>query len=334
MYNIPSSNTTREGTNKKVVVITGASSGVGLAAALAFAQSGATLILAARREAALEAVAEECRQLGATALVVPTDVTNAGAVQELATAAVKFGGRIDVWVNNAGVLAAGDFLETPVAVHDQVIKTNLMGYVHGAYAVLPYFVQQQYGVLINNISVGGWIPTPYGVGYAASKFGLRGFSEALRGELSKWPRIHVCDLFPAFLDTPGIQHAGNYSGRALKPAPPIYDPQKVARAMVSLAQRPRRAVTVGSAATLLRIAHFISPVLTRTITARAMEAYFKQAAPIAETSGNLFGPVEYGASIHGGWSTPVSARTKNTAALLVGGLAVGLLFLRMIKSNK
>ena len=83
-----------------------------------------------------------------------------------------------------------------------------MGYMHGAHAVLPYFKDQGYGVLINNISVGGYTPAPYAAGYTASKFGLRGFSQSLKGELYNWPHIHVCDLFPAFLDTPGIQHAG------------------------------------------------------------------------------------------------------------------------------
>ena len=143
----------------KVVVITGASSGAGRAIALAFARTGARVVLAARREQTLAEVAEQCEQAGGTALSVPTDVTDAAAVQALADAAVNFGGRIDVWVNNAGVLAAGPFDETPVSVHDQVIRINLMGYLHGAHAVLPYFKDQGYGVLINNLSVGGYTPT-------------------------------------------------------------------------------------------------------------------------------------------------------------------------------
>ncbi|ANE49159.1 SDR family oxidoreductase [Flavisolibacter tropicus] len=312
----------------KVIVITGASSGVGRATALALARKSASVVLAARRDTVLDEVAEECKTLGGKALVVPTDVTDGDAIKILAAAAEEWGGHIDVWVNNAGVLAAGPFEETPVDVHDQVIKTNLLGYIHGAHAVLPIFKQQGYGILVNNISVGGWFPTPYAVGYSASKFGLRGFSEALRGELHQWPQIHVCDLYPAFLDTPGIQHAGNYTGHPLRPAPPVYDPQKVAEAISRLVLHPRPSTVVGGMASFLRIAHGLFPALSRNITANTMEFYFKRADSIKNTDGNLFEPAEYGTSIHGGWRTPPTPRQKAfTNALLVAGLAVGLLWL-------
>lgn len=275
MKRLKQSKTTERSLNEKTVVITGASSGVGRAAAFAFARQRAKLVLAARRQPALDEVVKECMELGAKAIAVTTDVTDTESVRRLAATAIDFGGRIDVWINNAGVLAAGGFTETPIEIHDQVIRTNLLGYLHGAYAVLPYFKQQQYGVLINHISVGGWFPTPYAVGYSASKFELRGFSEALRGELGDWPAIHVCDLFPAFLDTPGILHAGNYTGRVLKPAPPVYDPQRVAKAMVSLAQHPKQSVTIGSVATILRLAHFLLPALTAALRQKLWKTTLK-----------------------------------------------------------
>lgn len=315
----------------KVVVITGASSGAGRATAIEFAKHGAHLVLAARREPALNEVAKECEEAGAKALVVVTNVTNISAMKHLAKAANDFGGRIDVWVNNAGVLAAGKFEETPAEVHDQVIQTNLLGYLHGAHAVLPYFKKQGYGLLINNISVGGWFPTPYAVGYTASKFGLRGFSEALRGELKDWPRIQVCDLFPGFLDTPGIQHAANYTGHSLRPAPPVYNPMRVAKAIVSISAAPRSAQTIGSAATFLRAAHFFFPVLSRNLTAQFIKTYLRHADPIDPTSGNLFEPVQYGSSIHGGWS--MEARTKErklAKRLFLAGIAIGFLAMRQL----
>jgi len=312
----------------KVIVITGASSGVGRATAIAMAQKGASVVLAARREYVLDEVAEECKGFGGKALVVPTDVTDGDAVKILAAAAEEWGGKIDAWVNNAGVLAAGPFEETPIDVHDQVIKINLLGYLHGAHAVIPYFKQQGYGVLINNISVGGWFPTPYAVGYSASKFGLRGFSEALQGELHNWPDIHVCDVYPAFLDTPGIQHASNYTGHVLRPAPPVYDPQKVAATITNLVLHPRKSAVVGAMASFLKLAHDLFPSLSRKITAGTMEAYFKNADAIKDTDGNLFEPAEYGTSIHGGWRKPVTPRQKAlTNVLVVAGLTVGLLLL-------
>lgn len=313
---------------KKTVVITGASSGAGRAAAIEFARHGAKIVLAARNMKALDEAAAQCREMGALALAVQTDVTDAEAMKKLAATANEFGGSIDVWINNAGVLAAGEFTDTPVAVHDMVIKTNLLGYLHGAHAVLPYFKKQQYGILINNISVGGWIPVPYGVGYSASKFGLRGFSKALRGELLKYKNVHICDLYPAFLDSPGIQHAANYTGHILKPAPPVYDPQRLARAMVAVARKPVKAVTVGSMATFLRLAHFIMPGVTRAITAKAIETYLKVAAPVMETSGNVFDPADYGTSIHGGWNSPADYQIRKktvTRSLLIAGIAAGVL---------
>ncbi len=313
----------------KTVVVTGASSGVGRATAIALAQHGANLVLAARREQALNEVANECEELGGKAMVVVTDVTDATAVKRLAQAAHEFGSKIDVWVNNAGVLAAGPFEETPIEIHDQVVQINLIGYMHGAHAVLPYFKRQRFGILINNISVGGWFPTPYAVGYTASKFGLRGFSEALKAELHGLPNIHVCDLYPAFLDTPGIQHAANYTGKYIKPAPPVYDPMKVAKAVVSLCLNPSSMKTVGAAAGFLKIAHSFFPALSRNITAKVMKTYLHQAEPTDITSGNLFETVEYGTGIHGGWNLQARPQQKQLIrALFLAGIAVGFLLIK------
>lgn len=309
----------------KVVVITGASSGVGRAMAIELSKKGARLVLAARREEALQEVVAECEALGGTAIAVPTDVRYADTVQELARAAYRFGGVIDVWINNAGVLAAGELEQTPAEVHEEVIKTNLLGYMHGAYAVLPYFKQQDYGLVINNISVGGWFPTPYAAAYTASKFGLRGFSESLKGELSAYPYIKVCDLYPGFLDTPGIQHAANFTGHVLKPAPPVYDPRKVARAVVSLIKDPKPSVTIGAAAVFLKMAHSCFPLLSRNITAGVIRKYWQQADAIEHTSGNVLQPVDYGRGIDGGWRNVPAPRPVKVAGVLLLGLAVGMM---------
>lgn len=321
--------------NTKTIVITGASSGAGKAIALEFAFHHPTLILAARNLAALTEVAEECEVLGAKVKCVETDVTKSGDLIELASQADDFGGKIDIWINNAGVLAAGAFDETPMEIHEQVIQTNLLGYLHGAHAVLPYFKKQKQGILINNISIGGFLPVPYGVGYSASKFGLRGFSAALKAELLDWPDIHICDAFPAFLDTPGIQHAANYTGKVIKPAPPVYDPRRLALAIVNLAQHPRPEIMMGSASSLLRIAYNFFPGLTRGITAKVIKTYLNQGESTSKTSGNLFNPVKFGTSVYGGWGLPgkPKAHRKYIAAGLLLISAFGVVLLKNGKSK-
>ncbi|MCC9168561.1 SDR family oxidoreductase [Pontibacter harenae] len=310
----------------KVVVLVGASSGIGRAAALEFARHGATLVLAARREEVLQEVVAECESIGTKATYVKTDVTDADALQLLAQAAMQYGGKIDVWINNAGIGAIGEFTETPIEAHEQVIKTNLLGHIHGAYAVLPYFKQQGHGILINTISVGGWVPEPYTVAYAASKFGLRGYSGALRGELFKWPEIHVCDVFPAFVDTPGFQHGGNYIGVKIQPIPPVYDPQLVADAMVKLALHPKESVTVGGSGYLMRLSYILFPSLTRRILTGIMENYFSRAEPAPISDNSLFKPgVGSETGIEGGWRSPKDQRNfALTGVALVAGLAAGL----------
>src|SRR5690606_31575544 len=306
---------------RATVVITGASSGIGRATALAFAHKRANLVLAARREQVLKEVVEECERLGAHALAVPTDVTDAAAVTELAKAAAShFDGRIDVWINNVGVGAVGPFTQTPIAAHEQVIRTNLLGHIHGAWAALPYFQHQRSGVLINNISFGAWVPAPYAVAYSASKFGLRGYSEALRGELLDWPDIHICDLFPSFINTPGLDRGANYTGRHIGSSKYGYDPHRVANAMVSLAERPRNAMTVGNQARIIRLAHFLLPALSRWGAARLTELYLSQARPERITDGSLFAPMAEGTDVYG--RTP-EGRGRLVPALIAAGALVG-----------
>ncbi|WP_207435716.1 SDR family oxidoreductase [Sabulibacter ruber] len=312
----------------KVVVITGASSGIGRATAVAFAREGASLVLAARRTEILEQVVADCTQWGGKAVAITTDVAQTHSMQALAEAALAFGGKIDIWINNAGAGALGAYDETPMAAHEQVVQINLLGHMRGAHAVLPIFKLQEHGHLINTISIGAFAPMPYAVAYAASKYGLRGFSEALRAELSKFPHIQISDVFPAFIDTPGFQHAGNYIGKKIKPAPPVYEPQLVAEAIVSLARKPKPSVMVGGFGYVARLYYALFPKLTRTGTARFMERYFERAESVPITDGSLFQPSNVGADISGGWRKPKSGvGSVAVASLLAGGIATSLFYL-------
>jgi short-subunit dehydrogenase len=315
--------------HQKTIVITGASSGAGKAIALEFAPKGHKLVLASRNMAALEETAAECEAMGAMVKCVMTDVSEPTALINLAAVADEFGGKIDVWVNNAGVLAVGSFTDTPIEVIEQVINTNLMGYIYGAHAVMPYFKNQNFGTLINNISIGGFLPVPYGVGYSASKFGIRGFSSALKAELLDYPDIHVCDAYPAFLDSPGIQHAANYTGKALKPAPPVYDPRRLAMAIVSLAENPRAELMVGSVSSILRYAHNLFPRLTTSAANLVISGYLKQAKATTKTNGNIFNTLPFGNSVFGGWGPAGKPRAhqKYIAAGLILSAVTGFLLL-------
>ncbi|PDT80036.1 SDR family oxidoreductase [Sinorhizobium sp. BJ1] len=311
----------RKALKDAVVVITGASSGVGQATAEEFARQGSRLVLAARDAVALQKVARTCRDLGAAVLVVPTDVTDADAVRDLAGKALSFG-KIDVWFSNVGVGAVGRFQETPIEAHEQVIRTNLIGHVNDAHAAIPVFLKQGHGTFINMISLGGFASTPFAAAYSASKFGLRGFSEALRAELADEPDIHICDVYPTFMDTPGVAHGANYTGRRLSVPPPVYDARRAARAVVRLAQYPRSAVTVGVVADLARLAHFLAPNTTSRLLARLTSSYLRRAPRAERSNGNLFRAPANPGGIEGGWRSERRVPIAAVAAAAVVGLAL------------
>ena len=318
-----------------VVVITGASSGIGRATALACAHRGATVIVAARREDLLKELTDECERLGGTALAVPTDVTDEQAVNELARKAVENFGRLDVWVNNAGVTLFARLEEAPMKEYRRVFETNLFGYVYGARAALPYFREQGSGVLINNDSVVAKASQPYTSAYVTSKFAVHGLSECLREELilDGAKDIHVCTLMPASIDTPFFQHGANYTGRAPKALNPVYDAEKVARAIIRCAERPKREVIVGNAGRLLALQHALSLGLYENMAARQIDKDHFQDEPASSTSGNLFEPVAESAGVSGGWKNADGTVSAHRMALAgaAGAAGAGLVCWRHLR---
>jgi NAD(P)-dependent dehydrogenase (short-subunit alcohol dehydrogenase family) len=266
-----------------------------------FAREGSRLVLAARSAGPLSTLAEEIEGMGAAAIAVPTDVRDEAAVQALARAAVERFGALDVWVNCAGVIAYGRFEEVPGEVFRAVLETNLFGQVHGARAALGRFRAQGSGVLVNLGSVWGRVTTPDVSAYATSKFAVRAFSECLRHELRDVPGIDVATILPQAVDTPIFAHAANYSGRAVRPVPPMVDPHEVARGIVRCAQRPTREVTYKRAGRALELLHSFAPDLYGRILPAAFEEGNYGRRPMVPTAGQVLAPEPGDRRVDGEW---------------------------------
>lgn len=273
----------------KVVVITGASSGIGRAAAQAFARQGCRLVLAARSQAALEIAARECTDAGGEAVPFACDVTQFDDMATLAQAAKRRFGQLDVWVNDAGVHMPGRFEDLPLADFRQIIDVNLMGTVHGCRAALPIFRAQGHGVIINIASMAGAIAQPYASADVASKWAVRGLSEALRMELRNAPNVHVCTVLPPSMDTPLLQNLAAVTGRAVQPVPAVHSPEDLANIIVGLARKPEREIFMGMSR-LITVAHAMAPGATEHLMARAAARRRFQQGPSGQSQGTLFSP--------------------------------------------
>lgn len=231
------------------VLVTGASSGIGEATALAFARKGARLAICARRFDRLESVARRCRAAGAPEVVVRVaDVGRPAEARGFVTAALSIFDSIDVLVNNAGVGWRGRFQDMPESEVTEMLHTNVLGVMLTTQAALPSMLANNAGVIVNVASVVGFRAAPYSAVYSASKHALVGLSHALRGELSG-TGVKVCVIYPGTTDT-GFFKRDRPDGLIVHP------PSRVARAIVRTARWPRRDVIVLP----YRIAHLVEPI--------------------------------------------------------------------------
>jgi NAD(P)-dependent dehydrogenase (short-subunit alcohol dehydrogenase family) len=247
--------------NEQVIVITGASSGIGLATALAAARRGARLVLNSRDEPDLQTVVERIRAAGGVAVHVSGDVADPTTAQRLAEQALAEFGRIDTWVNNAGVSAYGRIEDVSLEDARRIFETNYWGVVHGSLAALPQ-LRANGGALINVGSILSDTGYPLQGHYTASKHAVKGFTDSLRLEVEEsGAPVAVTLIQPAAIDTPYPEHAKSYLGVEPKHMPPVYAPEVVADAILHCASHPERDVLVGGSGKVFAASEKFAPRL-------------------------------------------------------------------------
>ncbi|WP_322403267.1 SDR family oxidoreductase [Massilia luteola] len=278
--------------NEQVMVITGATSGIGLTTARMAAEQCAKLVVAARSADALDQLASELRRTGTQVATVVADVGNPADVERIGLAAIERFGRIDTWINNAGISIFGRNEDVSLDDMQRLFDTNYWGVVHGSLEAVKHMKARGGGTIINLGSELSDHSIPLQGIYAASKHAVKAFTDSLRVELEKDKApISVTLVKPAAVDTMFVAHAKNYMDKEPSLPPPVYAPQLVAKAILYAAQHPRRDVFVGGAARALSAGNFALP----TVLDRYMRAtMFKQQQSDATSAPNrgdaLHGP--------------------------------------------
>ncbi len=313
----------------QVVVITGASSGIGLVTARLAAERGARLVLAARSEDALRELTEELHRGGARAVYVACDVSKQEDVREVARAAQETFGGFDTWVNNAGAFIYGKLEDVPVEDMRKLFETNVWGLVYGSLEAAKHLKRRDEGysgALINIGSVLSERAILLQGAYSASKHAVKGFTDALRMELeNEGAPVSITLIKPSAIDTPYPHHAKNYMDERAEVPPPVYAPETVARTILYCAEHPKRDVFVGSGGKSLAMLGYYAP----SFLDKVMETVFvkqerKDQPPLPLERNSLDKPAGK-LEERGGYEGLVIGSSPYTAASLRPGLAGTLL---------
>jgi NAD(P)-dependent dehydrogenase (short-subunit alcohol dehydrogenase family) len=314
----------------QVMVITGASSGIGLVTAKQAASQGARVVLASRNDRSLEEAVTAIRHSGGRAIHVVTDVAEEAQVERLAETAQREFGGIDTWVNNAGVSMYGRIMETTVADMRRQMDVNYWGQVYGARAAVPHMARDG-GALINVGSALSDRAIPLQGNYCAAKHALKAFTDALRMELEEAQvPISVTLVKPASVDTPFFEKAKTYLGMEPQPVPPVYAPEVVSEVILRAAQHPLRELIAGGSGAKLSAARF-APRLADLYMERWTFDSQRTDMPTGGRPDNLYQPVPDDGDERGqnwnGHTRETSLYTRaflhpNVATALVAGAAV------------
>ncbi|HEV2880825.1 MAG TPA: SDR family oxidoreductase [Pyrinomonadaceae bacterium] len=319
---------------EQVVVLTGASSGIGRATAIEFGRRGASVVLAARNEEALQGTAREVEAAGGRAHVVVTDVADASQVSRLAEEAALRFGRIDTWVNNAAVSEYGTVEEISLEEIERIVAVNLLGTIYGIKAALPHLRRAGGGAIVNVGSVLSDRAVPLQSTYCATKHAVKGFTEAVRMELEhEGAGVHLTLVKPAVINTPYYNHARTRMRVEPRAMFPVYEPIVVAEAILHAATHPVRDIVAGDGGKVLSVLQRISPsLLDRLMLANGAAFKLQQKDEPPRPGDNLFTPMNEAGATTGEYthrSTNFSPFTRhlepypNRKRLLVAAAALG-----------
>jgi NAD(P)-dependent dehydrogenase (short-subunit alcohol dehydrogenase family) len=327
--------------DQQVIVITGASSGIGLVTAKLAARRGARVVLSARNERDLDRVVDEIRAEGGRAVRQVADVAEYAQVEAIAETALREFGRIDTWVNNAAVAIYGRLMDVSLEDMRRQFEVNYWGQVYGSRAALPH-LKREGGALINVASAVADRAIPLQGNYSASKHAVKAFTDTLRMELDEeGAPVSVTLVKPASIQTPFFDKAKTYVGVEPQPIPPVYAPSTVAEAIVYCAQHPVRHVVVGGRGKLLGLAATFPRIADQYMESYTFEAQLTD-EPAGDRPHNLFAPVPYDGGERGtnwkGHTIPSSVYTRavlqhpaiaaGTAALAAGAVVAGIVGMR------